>query len=343
MTKSELELLTIAELRGLAKKKKVSLPAGGRKADIVSALAAAGKAGKTGAKSKVGAKKSASKKNATAKKARKKTAKKVAKKETSLRSKTGSPKQKKVAPAAGKKRISPSVPGAVRDSSSAGQTGVVGTRRVGTQEWKTPTGREKFIPAQERVADAKYYTGPEALRRSAAGGLSHDYGRDRFVLMPRDPRTVFAYWEVMQQRIDRERSRLGPDSRLCIRIFDVTGVDFDGNNAIAYFDQEIFDRSGSWYFELSRPGHVFCADIGLRVAGGNFLSLVRSNRVSLAREGISGLFEDEGVESNEEIFRLFGFPQLEAGATGRSSAEVQETLRARRLLEISSPGRFRRK
>jgi hypothetical protein len=280
MKKSDLTAMTVAELKALARKKRITLPSGAKKAGIIAALLAA-----------------------DAKKPAKAAAKKA------------------MTPAKGKEAKRPRrTPGA-----GPGKPG---------ERWEMPAGVEEPLMAQEQVEDAKYYTGP-AQPAPAAGAyaeLPQGYGEDRITIMARDPSVAFAYWEVTPGRLEREKAWFGWDSKLCIRIYDVTGVQFDGTNAAGYYDQEIAERVGSWYFDMGRPNHSFCADIGLRTPDGRFLTLARSNYVTMPRDGVSDVIDEEWMVAEEEFWKLYGFPG------GLSSAEVSEFWRQRRMHGISSPG-----
>jgi hypothetical protein len=321
MTKRELASLTVAELKALAKKKKVALPAGARKAEIIEALAEGkAEAGRTPVKTTAVKQKAPAKGKAAAK----------GKTAVSPRARSAAKRTKQADTAAGRK-------GAATTSPSAGRTPAKGpaVKRVSEREWRMPAGREEPIMAQERVADAKFYTGtPVARPEEPSGALPHEYGQEQFTLLVRDPHTVFAFWEMPQQRLDRGRERMGRDSRLCVRIYDVTGVAFDGRNEVAYFDQEVYERVGSWYFDLGRAGRAFCADLGLRTPDGRFQTLLRSNAISMPREGFSDVVDEEWTVTEEDFLKLYGAP----GPGGISSAEVRELMRKRRLLEVSSPG-----
>jgi len=157
---------------------------------------------------------------------------------------------------------------------------------------------------------------------------------------------ALCYWELPESRLDKEKAWFGRDSKLCVRVYDVTGVQFNGANATAYYDQEVYERVGSWYFDLGRPTHSFCADLGLMSPDGRFETLIRSNTVTMPRDGVSDVLDEEWMLVEEEFLKLYGIPGSARGGRrihgGISSPEAQELLRQRRLLEISSPGTFRR-
>ena len=200
-----------------------------------------------------------------------------------------------------------------------------------------PAGVEEPLMAQSRVTESKYYTGPEEKKPQLPYEyLPSEYGEDRIMLMARDPYMAYSYWEATPGRIEKEKAWFGWDSKLCVRIYDVTGVgSFDGTNASGYFDQEVYERVGNWYFDLGRPTHSFCADIGLLSPGGRFLTLARSNYITMPRDGVSDVLDEEWMLVDEEFMKLYGVP---GKVGGLSSPEVQEMVKLRRMLEVSSPG-----
>lgn len=327
MKLADLAELTVAKLRTLAKKSKVVLSATAKKDDIIKAIMraaapAGGAAKKKAAATKAGAAKTGAK-GAAGKAALKKVVKKKAVVKKSVASEEGAAK----AAAVRREPVSPA-PREVRAAAKPARCVEI------AGEWQVPTGAGD----QERVAGAKYFTGPQG-EGAVAPTLPAGYGDERIVILSRDPSVLFGYWEVPQARIDQERARVGTGSKLCVRIYDITGVSFDGSNATATFDQEVYERVGSWYFHLARPAHCFCADIGLLAPGGGFHTLHRSNVVSMPRETVSEATDDRWAVSDEQFLRLHG---LSRGIGGLSSAQMQELFRAARMHEISSQGLFSR-
>ncbi len=301
MKKTELQTMVVSELKALAKKMNIKMPARARKADIVDFLCTAftQKSGKT--TSRNAAKQESAPKSA------------VVKKKNSVPKKQVTPKRIPI------EKPAPETPPAER-------------------EWKMPPGTEEPLMAQERVSDAKYYTGPEQeqLSKDAYAELPLGYGEERIALMIRDPYLAYVYWELPSSRIQREKSWFGWNGKLTVRIYDVTGVQFDGRNAIGYFDQEVNELIGSWYFDLGRPTHSFVADIGLLSPEGRYLTLARSNYVVMPRDGVSDVVDEEWMLVDEEFWKLYGFPG------GPSSPQLQEMMRIRRMQQVTSPGMFSR-
>jgi hypothetical protein len=297
MNKTELTAMLVSELKTLARKLKVAVPSGATKADIAKALSAAFKRS-----SKTTAVKKAS------------GARKTAVKKTSGARKTPAPKR------VSKEKIA-STPSAAP-----------------MREWKLPPGVEEPLLAQERVSDAKYYTGPEKEppRAMPYEELPSGYGEEQIGLMVRDPYMVHVYWEVTPARIEREKAWFGWNSKIALRVYDVTGIQFDGRNALGYFDQEVSQSIGSWYFDVGRPSHSFVADVGLLSPEGRYHTLARSNFISMPRDGVSDVLDEEWMLVDEEFWKLYGFPG------GPSSPQIQEMIKRRRMQQITSPGTFAR-
>ena len=301
MKKSELLNMVVSELKALAKKMKIVVPVRAKKADIIDALLAADKKEKKAALSAKAGKKTVSKTKGRTKKA-----------------------------------------GTIKTSSARRRApeGKIPEPSAPVHDWKMPPGAEEPLLAQERVSESKYYTGPASnMTAGEHGELQQTYGEDRIVLLTRDPFVVHAYWEATPPRLDREKAWFGWNSKLCVRIYDITGVQFDGRNAIGYFDQELFERAGNWYFDLGRPSHSFCADLGLLSPEGRFLTLARSNYVTMPRDGVSETIDEEWMLVDEEFWKLYGSQGSHGSSAGMQEKEKMRRKR-QRVQAITSPGLF---
>jgi len=324
MKKSDLTAKTVVELKALAKKSKVSLSSVSKKDDIIKTLIAVAKVVKPAAKRAV----------APVKKAARKVVAPV--KETMTKKELAAKPSAKKAAKSKKSATARKAPAKKRTPA-----GEPSPKSTPVREWKLPPGVEEPLMAQERVEESKYYTGPSPqLPPVAFGELPRGYNEEAITILSRDPYVAYAFWETTPARIEREKAWFGWDSKLCVRIYDITGVQFDGRNAIGYFDQEIVDRIGNWYFDFGRPAHSFCADIGLLSPGGQFLTIARSNYITMPLDGVSDVIDVEWMLQAEEFWSLYGFP--EGSPQGVSSAEMQEIQKRRRQMEISSPGLFSR-
>jgi hypothetical protein len=156
---------------------------------------------------------------------------------------------------------------------------------------------KKVIKEPEKEVKAKKVTIPKkALPRKVVahvkekypplpvGILPEEYREDAIALMTVDPRKLFIYWEVREDALTKLTGDLN------IRLYDVTGIDFDGANAISYLDLAVSNRIGSWYLDVN-PEREFVADVGVIDPSGVFTTIARSNKASTPREGKA----EEGV------------------------------------------------
>lgn len=164
------------------------------------------------------------------------------------------------------------------------------------------------------------------------------YGDNRVVLMVRDPWWLYAYWEISPQIEQQVKSKISHANSMMdksiLRIYDVTDVDFNGENANRFFDIVIVDNATNWYINTGVPNRDWCVDIGILDREGRFYLLARSNRVSAPRFGPSEVIDEEWMSTEEDYWKLFGV----AGGfgIGKSSLEMKELFKK----WISSPGVF---
>jgi hypothetical protein len=110
--------------------------------------------------------------------------------------------------------------------------------------------------------------------------LPSEYGENGITLMVVNPLKLFAFWEV---REDTLRIFQGD---LKIRIYDITGIDFDSMDANNCIDMAVNDRIGDGYISVT-PGKDYIADIGIVYSEGIFITVARSLKVSTPHETIA--------------------------------------------------------
>jgi hypothetical protein len=171
--------------------------------------------------------------------------------------------------------------------------------------------------------------------------LPRGYGVDRLALMVRDPHWLFAYWEITATKQDEFIRTYGPEAwsstHPVLRVYDITGVDFNGNNARDFFDIRLDDDIENWHIEVREPDHSFCVDLGRMFQDGRFITLLRSNIAHTPRATLSNRLDEEWMWI-EGLYRNLGRFQY-----GVSSPILIEELAMKSVklpLEISSPGNW---
>ena len=182
-------------------------------------------------------------------------------------------------------------------------------KRIGRERIKTSVQKSE-VPLQVAVGESKFYLGEQPSRAyHPAQELPAGYGRDKIVLMARDPWWIYAYWEITSSTIDRLREKLGHaflSSKRVLRVYDINDIIFDRKNAHRFFDIEIPPETNNWYIDTQGPGRSWCADYGLRLTNGEFITIVRSNTVHTPLEGPSWITDEEWMIPEDLFARLYG-------------------------------------
>lgn len=86
-----------------------------------------------------------------------------------------------------------------------------------------------------------------------------------------------------------------PKFQIQLRIYRVTGVQFDGYNALGFQKLIVRDSEGSLKIEGLEPGFSYCLELGIILKRNKFLPLLRSNtkKIPGARMGIDAFSEME--------------------------------------------------
>ena len=162
---------------------------------------------------------------------------------------------------------------------------------------------------EQQIKASKYHLGvQEAPDLEDGFMLPETHGEDLIVLMVRDPYWLFTYWEFSPDLNDQLLNRLGEDtlrdSRLVLRVYDVTGA--DAESPVSYHDIDVAPGARDWYINVTHVESDYCIDIGLILPDGSFVVIARSNRVSLPPIGPSVEVDEQWVtlESLGEIYSV---------------------------------------
>ena len=172
-------------------------------------------------------------------------------------------------------------------------------------------------------------------------GLPVDYGDTKITILPRDPICIFAYWSISKQYFDKLKKEYGKyffvSSKLVIRIYDITDVNFDGNNANRYFDVFVTPNSSSWYVNVGEFNRSWCADLGYLTKDGEFILIARSNTVVMPKYGVSNITDEQWALLQVEFEKLLKFSGV--NKIGLSSFDIAKLMRERweEIVSISLP------
>jgi hypothetical protein len=152
----------------------------------------------------------------------------------------------------------------------------------------TETGDDRWTAFEEGVGAAAY---DEQL-----GDLPWSYGDDAFVALPRDPRTVFLYWDHARETVARAFEGLD-HARSQLWIFARAGTGWDRIRTV-----EFALESRGFYVHDLEPGRSYRAEIhAVDRAGRERLVGAPSNEVALPMLGPSPMVDDRFIRIPWEL------------------------------------------
>ncbi|MFA5275839.1 MAG: DUF4912 domain-containing protein [Candidatus Omnitrophota bacterium] len=162
------------------------------------------------------------------------------------------------------------------------------------------------------VEKAKFFAPspePKEQKKDLSAELPFKYGLDKITLMVRDPSWLYLWWEVKDSTVagfERKFKDIFWQAKKVLRVYDVTGIDFNGRNAHRYFDIEVGTFIGSWFIEIGGSGRSWCVDLGLLFPDGKFVTILRSNIVGTPLDRPSEVLDEEWMIPDYMFARLYG-------------------------------------
>lgn len=204
-----------------------------------------------------------------------------------------------------------------------------------------PVAVKKKTPSlfTEEIAEELTMPAPPApVSKTPAPELPRSYGINRLVLMVRDPYWLHAYLEITATRQEEFNAAFGSkawnSTRPVLRVYDVTGVDFNGYNANSYMNITVQELVDNWHIPAGQPNRSFCVDLGRMFPDGRFVTLLRSNVVTTPRSSLSECLDEEWMWI-EGVYRFY---QYQFGISSPIIAQEVAGRAAIMPLGISSPG-----
>ncbi|MGQ9810297.1 MAG: DUF4912 domain-containing protein [bacterium] len=215
-------------------------------------------------------------------------------------------------------------------------------RRISAPIRQKAVIRKTWREQQAAVQHAKYEVkvGKQPVHLEPAEerlALPTSYEETKIVLLVRDPYWVHVYWEVSRDALLKAMAELGKewDSAVSVlRVYDITGIEFDGTNAHSCFDIEISGGSNNWYIHTGVPNRTFCVEIGIRGPSGKFVALARSNKVTTPRDAPSDITDERWMIPDWQFERIYALSGGFRNAGG--SVEIVNLMRKALGAEISS-------
>ncbi len=136
------------------------------------------------------------------------------------------------------------------------------------------------VPSPSTTANPPAVTEPktELPAYEFLGYLPDSYGTQKLFLSPRDPRILFAYWDLSPVQY-QEAARVAKDGKVFLEIY----VPGEGRVQQVH----IWDNHKNWYLQVNRPDTAFIAQLGYYRQDGGFEVLARSAEVRTPRDTLS--------------------------------------------------------
>jgi uncharacterized protein len=206
---------------------------------------------------------------------------------------------------------------------------------------QTAAARNTSGSPEEQVESSKYDVGvpTKDLSVKVPKDLPAGYGKDRIVVMVRDPYWLHCYWELTRHAIQRAEAALGQEwhtSKPILRLLDVSSQDTTSTAESIIRDIDIHGGCNNWYIDVSNPPRSFRVDIGYLARSGRFYVLARSNVVTTPRAGVSDVLDENWADIDQKkadrIYAMSGGFDPTA-----SSLELKQLFEERLRRPLGSP------
>ncbi len=145
-------------------------------------------------------------------------------------------------------------------------------------------------------------------------------GKDRVVLLVRDPYWLQACWDITRQSVLRARAALAEHWHTCEPILRLLQVDAGATTSSAESivrDIPIHGGVKNWYIDVQDSPNSYRVDLGYRAETGRFYTLVRSNVVTTPRPGSSDAIDQNWADIAENYEKIYaqsgGYEETAAG------------------------------
>jgi hypothetical protein len=195
--------------------------------------------------------------------------------------------------------------------------------------------------AEEQVERSKYEVGvpTKDLSAKVPRDLPGGYGKDRIVVMVRDPYWLHCYWELTHHAIQRAEAALGQEwhgAKPILRLLDVSSHDTTSAAESIVRDIDIHGGCNNWYVDVANPPRSYRVDIGYLSSRGRFYALARSNVVTTPRAGVSDIIDENWADIDpkkaDRIYAMSGGYDPTA-----SSLELKQLFEERLRRPMGSP------
>jgi len=121
----------------------------------------------------------------------------------------------------------------------------------------------------------------------------------------KDPDWVIVNWHFSRETLKYISFFLNKEenSETILKIYDITGVVFNGENDNRHWEIGVSLEAKTWYINISNPSSTIMMDFGLKDAQGIFYLIARSNAVTIP-------FDDVDSPAENLAFPVIAHPKM---------------------------------
>jgi len=167
---------------------------------------------------------------------------------------------------------------------------------------------KKTMPEQLHTEQSKSFVRPHAVTAALIQNLPQEYGTDMLLAYVRDPYWIYTHWEITAHAKAQLQKKYGAHcyhSGWVLRVYDVSYIEFNGQNAHRHFDIQTTSTACQWYIPVV-SGHSFIIDLGIKLPDGTFITVVRSNCVTTPLDEPSSVIDEEWLIPDALFQSLYG-------------------------------------
>jgi hypothetical protein len=163
-------------------------------------------------------------------------------------------------------------------------------------------------------------------------------GKDRVVLMVRDPYWLHVHWELTSRSVQRAQAAMAEywhTAKPVIRLMEVSGKGTTSTTETFVRDVVIHGGVNNWYLDVIDPPKAYRVEIGYLGTNGRFRGIARSNCVATPEPGAHVGLDRTWVDVAENCERIFA---LSGGYSPENATdELQEVLEERLRRPMGPP------
>ena len=167
---------------------------------------------------------------------------------------------------------------------------------------------QKKFPVKSTKAKNIVNRSPEDFSDSVSQS-ANEVISTKVVFLPRDPEWAYVFWQVSES--DREKAQSLGASKLCLRLFDVTGLGEGQLNQGTLREINVDSYSTEWYLPIPLANRDYKVELGYKY-GFNWMSLA-----------FSSVSHVPGIHPSEQILDKFVPFNLESPSTTDTSSTTQ--------------------